>query len=102
MNKGEMTAGYLAGDHYGHEMTTSGNNNRHHHSHNILPKGDLPDLWVDKKGMANKLIYSRNITLNEIIGRAIIIHKESTENGGGERIACGFINDNLLVETSKY
>ncbi len=61
--------------------------------------GDLPALEVNAKGEANQSVMASRLTLNDIKGHSIIIHKNGDNyldnpeklGGGGPRIACGVI-----------
>jgi Cu-Zn family superoxide dismutase len=95
---GDCTAadGSSAGGHYnpqGHPHGSPEINHRH--------AGDLGNLTADKNGRAKlEVLISRvsiNGTLNPIIGRAVIVHKNPDDlisqptGGAGDRIACGVI-----------
>lgn len=59
--------------------------------------GDLPPLFGSKNGYAYLSVFTDRFSLNEVIGRAIIIHARpddfTTQPSGnaGEKIACGII-----------
>ncbi|MUL11504.1 superoxide dismutase family protein [Aliivibrio fischeri] len=63
-------------------------------------KGDLPPLYVDRYGDAVIPVLAPRLNMNEIKGRAVIIHEQGDNHsdvpeplgGAGKRIACGIIN----------
>ncbi len=61
--------------------------------------GDLPLLFVDKKGEANTPVIAPRLTTKDLAGHAIMIHAQGDNysdtpplGGGGDRIACGILN----------
>lgn len=62
-------------------------------------RGDLPPLFVDEKGVAATPTLAPHLTVNEIRGRALVVHKEGDNltdtprksGGGGDRQLCGVI-----------
>ncbi|WP_298447499.1 superoxide dismutase family protein [uncultured Marinobacter sp.] len=62
--------------------------------------GDLPILYVDNNGVANHPVYAPRLRLNDLPGRALVIHAnpdnysdDPEENGGsGPIIACGIVD----------
>ncbi|MGI2259836.1 superoxide dismutase [Cu-Zn] SodC [Shewanella sp. GXUN23E] len=62
-------------------------------------KGDLPALYVDHHGNANYPVLAPKLTLNEVKGKAIMVHVGGDNHsdhpaplgGGGARMACGVI-----------
>lgn len=62
-------------------------------------KGDLPALYVDAKGMAAYAVLAPRLKLEEIKGKAIMVHAGGDNHsdqpaplgGGGSRMACGVI-----------
>lgn len=86
-------AALAAGGHYdpdktGHHRGPYGNGHR----------GDLPRLVVDSKGMATEAVVAPRLTLKELKGHSLMIHKGGDNysdnppmGGGGPRIACGVI-----------
>ena len=62
-------------------------------------KGDLPLIMADKNGRAEIDFYQKNLTLDEIKNRSIMIHAGGDNyqdqplplGGGGARIGCGVI-----------
>lgn len=93
---GKLVAGLQAGGHYDPTKTKM-------HLGPYNPKGhlgDLPLLFVDQKGMTPFAVLAPRIkTLDEIYGRAIMIHfmgdnysdMPKTLGGGGARLAGGLI-----------
>ncbi len=83
-----------AGSHYDPDKTKKhlGPNKNGH-------KGDLPVLIADLNGEIKTRFYKNNITLDELKGKSLILHKGGdnyddsplTLGGGGERIGCGVI-----------
>ena len=61
--------------------------------------GDLPPLTADKDGNATTAIIAPRVKLNDLQGRALIIHADGDNfsddpkklGGGGARVACGII-----------
>jgi len=61
--------------------------------------GDLPVLCADDKGRCHTLLLAPKLTLDQIQGRAMIIHDNGDNfsddpkplGGGGNRVACGLI-----------
>lgn len=61
--------------------------------------GDLRALEVNEQGVANQTVIAPRLTLKDITGHSIIIHKNGDNysdnpeklGGGGPRIACGVI-----------
>jgi Cu-Zn family superoxide dismutase len=91
---GKMGAGLAAGGHYDPEKTG--------HHEGPMGKGhlgDLPILAVDGAGDAKKPTYAPHLKVDELWGRAIVIHAGGDNysdqpkplGGGGARIACGTI-----------
>jgi len=89
-------AGGSAGTHYDPENT-----GRHCGPYENGHKGDLPVLVVDNDGVARTPMIAPRLKLNEIVGRAIIVHSggdnyrdKPLKNGGGKsRIAGGIITN---------
>lgn len=93
MKDGKMQAGIAAGDHYDPEKTKT-----HKGPRGKGHKGDLPALEADAKGTINRTVIAPRLKLNEIKGRALMIHEggdtysDQPESGGGKgRIACGVV-----------
>lgn len=87
---GKMVAGLAAGGHY--DPTGTG------HSHGHAPAGDLPQLDVGSDGRATKPIEITSLTLEQLRGRALMVHQGPEEpsdpgqpKGGGPRVACGVV-----------
>jgi len=63
--------------------------------------GDLPVLYVDAKGNANRVSWAPRLTTADLAGRAIVIHSGGDNysdvpkklGGGGSRVACGVVVD---------
>lgn len=63
-------------------------------------EGDLPTLFVDENGKATQAFFAPEIELDDIKGRAIMIHAGGDNysdspkplGGGGDRVACGVIH----------
>lgn len=61
--------------------------------------GDLPVLFVNQQGIANKTMLAPRLIESDLYGRAIMIHEHGDNysdfpkklGGGGARIACGVI-----------
>ncbi len=95
MKDGKEVLGGAAGGHFDPKNT-----NRHdvpwsEQGH----EGDLPSLFVDDNGKATQPLFAPELELDDIKGRAIMIHangdnySDSPEplGGGGDRVACGVI-----------
>ena len=89
---GKMVAGLAAGGHYDPQGTGV-----HAGPEGTGHLGDLPVLIVDTSGMAAVTVVAPRLTLDDIRGRALVIHEggdnfsdtPSPLGGGGARIACG-------------
>jgi Cu-Zn family superoxide dismutase len=95
LKDGKMQAGMAAGGHYdpnatGQHAGPFGNGHR----------GDLPVLVVDKDGNAAQAMNALHLSVNDVRGRAFVVH-EGADNyadqprplgGGGARIACGVVS----------
>ncbi len=96
MKKGKMVAGGAAGQHY--DPLDAG---FHGHPDGNGHLGDLPVLKVNRKGRATIPVLASRLVLDDVKGRAIIIHKCGDNysdyplpNGGGKsRIAGGVITN---------
>lgn len=61
--------------------------------------GDLPALYVNKKGQANELVLAPRLHVRDLYGHSIMIHQGGDNyldipkklGGGGARIACGVV-----------
>src|SRR6185436_2022164 len=91
---GKPSAGEAAGSHYDPAATKA-----HKGPGGGGHKGDLPKLVVDQKGTAKTKLKVAGLKLEDVAGRALVIH-EGGDNysdtpkplgGGGARIACGVI-----------
>ena len=93
---GKMVPGLMAGQHYD-PFQTGQHLGPYGHGH----LGDLPKLKVNRQGFANEAVIAPRLTLQDILGRSIIIHKKGDNysdfpkaNGGGEsRIAGGVVTN---------
>ena len=101
---GAKVAGLAAGGHFDPHgaMKEHGHDDHSGHDHSDLekPAGDLPELVVEEDGVARKTINVATLTLEQLHGRAIMIHAHSEApaddtlpKGGGARIACGVVPD---------
>lgn len=93
--QGKMVPGGAAGSHFDPEKTgqhgTPWGNNNH--------QGDLPPMYVDEQGKATKPVLSPRLTLDDLKGRALMVHANGDNysddpaplGGGGARLACGVI-----------
>lgn len=95
MKDGKMQAGMAAGGHYDPNAT-----GKHAGPFNNGHRGDLPVLVVDEKGNATQSVNALHLSVNDVRGRAFVIH-EGPDNyadqpkplgGGGARIACGVVS----------
>jgi len=94
MKAGVKTAAVAAGGHYDPEGKQS-----HKAPWENGHKGDLPVLIVTSDGMARTPVFAPRLELDDIDGRAVMIHEggdtysDSPEKlgGGGARQACGVI-----------
>jgi Cu-Zn family superoxide dismutase len=94
MKDGKMAAGIAAGGHF--DPATTG---RHDGPTGNGHKGDLPVLDVDAEGNATTMVQALHLSLNDVRGRAIVIHADGDNysdqpkplGGGGERVACGVV-----------
>lgn len=89
---GERVAAGTAGGHYDPEGT-----GRHAGPDGDGHLGDLPELEVNKDGIADTAVTAPRLTVNDLAGRSLMIHSGGDNysddprplGGGGERIACG-------------
>jgi Cu-Zn family superoxide dismutase len=92
---GKSVLGGAAGGHFDPDNTNKHGLPWTHTNH----KGDLPALYVDAKGKAEYAVLAPRLTLEEIKGKAIMIHAGGDNHsdhpaplgGGGARMACGVI-----------
>ena len=98
-NYGDLQDGCLSlGGHYNPENKNHGglkSIERH--------KGDLGNIYVEKNNCIKKIMYVKDLYLNEILGRSIVIHEKEDDLGkgkndeskktgnAGKRIGCGVI-----------
>jgi len=94
LKDGKMAAGMAAGGHFDPAAT-----GKHEGPLGNGHRGDLPVLIVDPAGNATETMHALHLSVNDLRGRAIIIH-EGADNysdqpkplgGGGARIACGVV-----------
>ena len=86
---GSLQAGLAAGSHY--DPDKSG---KHLGPKGGGHKGDLPAIHVGRDGSALTPVKSERLSLNDLHGRALIIHANPDDydhQPGGARIACGVI-----------
>jgi Cu-Zn family superoxide dismutase len=94
MKDGKLAAGVAAGGHFDPAAT-----GKHDGPTGNGHKGDLPVLDVDAQGNATAMVQALHLSLNDVRGRAIVIHANGDNysdqpkplGGGGERIACGVV-----------
>ena len=92
---GNMVAGLAAGGHYDPTDAKAHKGPEHDSGH----LGDLPLLVVDSGGEAQTPLLAPRLTVDDIKGRALMIHAHGDNysddpkalGGGGPRIACGVI-----------
>jgi Cu-Zn family superoxide dismutase len=95
MKDGKNVLGGAAGGHFDPENTRKHSVPWSEEGH----EGDLPVLVVDENGMATKPVFAPELELEDIEGRAVMIHAGGDNysdspkalGGGGERVACGVI-----------
>lgn len=94
MKDGEAIAGLAAGGHFDPYDT-----GHHEGPEGAGHKGDLPVLMVNKNGRAKTVIVAPHLRVEEVKGRALMIHQNGDNysdtpaplGGGGARIACGVV-----------
>jgi Cu-Zn family superoxide dismutase len=93
MKDGKKQAGIAAGEHYDPQKTKT-----HKGPDGTGHKGDLPALQADADGKIEQTVAAPRLKLDEIKGRALVIHEggdtysDQPESGGGKgRIACGVV-----------
>lgn len=95
MKDGEKVLGGAAGGHFDPEKTDKHDMPWSEKGH----EGDLPALFVDNDGSALHPVFAPELELDDIQGRAIMIHADGDNysdspeplGGGGARVACGVI-----------
>ncbi|MEC7081637.1 MAG: superoxide dismutase family protein, partial [Pseudomonadota bacterium] len=95
MTDGKKVLGGAAGGHFDPEDTGKHRAPWSEKGH----KGDLPVLYVDENGNATQPIFAPELELDDIEGRALMIHAGGDNysdspkklGGGGDRVACGVI-----------
>ena len=92
---GKNVPGLAAGGHY-----DPAGSNTHKGPYGGGHLGDLPALYVDAEGKATLPIMAPRLKLSDAKGRALVIHAGGDNysdkpemGGGGERIACGVVQD---------
>ena len=96
MKDGKNVLGGAAGGHFDPENTGKHSVPWSEKGH----EGDLPTLFVDEDGKATHPVFAPELELEDIQGRAIMIHAGGDNysdtpkplGGGGERVACGVIS----------
>lgn len=96
MKKGKMVPGLAAGQHY-----DPFNTGKHLGPYRNGHLGDLPRLKVNRQGFATEAVIAPRLTVQDIVGRSIIIHSggdnysdKPLPNGGGKsRIAGGVVTN---------
>jgi Cu-Zn family superoxide dismutase len=96
MKDGKMQAGLAAGGHYDPNATGKHVGPTGSGGH----RGDLPVLNVGADGTASEAMNALRLSVNEVRGRAIVIHHGGDNfsdqplplGGGGARIACGAVS----------
>jgi Cu-Zn family superoxide dismutase len=91
---GKMVAGLGAGGHFDPNST-----GMHQGPQGQGHLGDLPVLYVDAKGNANRSSWAPRLKTTDLVGRAIVIHSGGDNysdvpkklGGGGSRVACGLV-----------
>lgn len=90
---GKMTAGGAAGSHFDPQNTGT-----HQGPEGQGHLGDLPALDVSAEGIAKGQTQAPRLTVADMKGKALIIHKggdtyadEPKDGGGNERVACGVV-----------
>jgi Cu-Zn family superoxide dismutase len=92
---GEIVRGGAAGPHYDPERTGT-----HAGPYGEGHRGDLPAITVDRLGDAFDPVIAPRLTLREVMGRALVIHRggdnytDTPPNGGGEARVLGGIVTN--------
>ena len=94
-NSGKKVLGGAAGGHFDPEDTGKHRAPWSEKGH----EGDLPVLYVDENGNATQPIFAPELELDDIEGRALMIHAGGDNysdspkklGGGGDRVACGVI-----------
>lgn len=95
MKDGKEVLGGAAGGHFDPEDTDKHSVPWSEEGH----EGDLPTLFVDEDGNATQPVFAPELELDDIEGRAIMIHASGDNysdspkplGGGGDRVACGVI-----------
>lgn len=96
MKDGKKVLGGAAGGHFDPENTDKHRAPWSERGH----EGDLPVLYVNEEGEATQPIFAPELELEDIEGRALMIHAGGDNysdspkklGGGGKRVACGVIS----------
>lgn len=88
--------GEAAGPHYDPDMTK-----KHLGPNGAGHRGDLPEIVVNKEGMATDALLAPRLSLADLKGHAVVIHEfgdnysdtPKMNGGGGPRVACGIVPD---------
>ena len=91
---GVMVAGLAAGGHYDPDKT-----GRHEGPNGKGHLGDLPVLYVNAAGNAQRDSWAPRLKTSDLVGRSIVIHSGGDTyadapkplGGGGARVACGVV-----------
>jgi len=92
---GRLVAGLAAGGHYDPDET-----GKHEGPGGMGHLGDLPVLYVDAQGRANRTSFAPRLKTSDLLGgRAIVVHAGADNysdqpaplGGGGARVACGVV-----------
>lgn len=84
-----VAAGEAAGHYHNHaHHHAQGHSHGDSHGETSKPSGDLADLIVDAHQLAEQAILAPQLTLQEVKGRAFMIHALA-EDDASQRIACG-------------
>lgn len=94
---GIMQAALKAGGHFDPDKT-----GKHRGPDGHGHRGDLPALNVDNEGKVKTIFTLKDLSLEEVLNRSLIIHAGGDNysdsplplGGGGARIACGVIKEN--------
>ena len=95
---GKKVAGLAAGGHFDPAKGSHGGSHGDSGGHGHKPAGDLPELQVDDSGAATQAVEITTLTLDQIMGRAIMVHAYGENpadpekpKGGGPRVACAVV-----------
>jgi Cu-Zn family superoxide dismutase len=89
-----LNAGKAAGSHWDPKQTAHHRGPYRSGGH----RGDLPVLYVDSSGSAQRAVLAPRLTVSDLIGHAFVIHRDGDNytdrpknGGGGGRMACGVV-----------